>query len=524
MTKIILKKFIVLFSLTFIFTGFNFVSAEDIHLDLIPCYNNSLNSEDLKTTPYCAILQSGIPNSWDWKWENSMGALLNSLNGVSGYSKKDESNNDVYYYWNWSLNSNSEFSALNKYELKKDDVVALTFTSSSDLVAPQNDTTINFIIDSIKTEEEPTKEIHHSSHSGSSGSSVAPIVITKKVFSIPNALEFLSKNENKDGAFGNSLYTDWAAIGVVKAGSESEMLKNKLGDYLKANELNSEIVTDNERRAMALMSLGINPYTGTKMNYIKKIIDSFDGTQIGDKSLYNDDIFALIVLSHAGYTDKDEMIAKIVFDVIKNQSLDGSWGSVDMTSAGIEALSNFKEVVGVSEVIKKAESYLLVQQKDDGSFGNISSTSWAIQALSLNESLKIETDKAIDYLADKQLEDGGLDQESIENRIWTTTYAIPAVLKLSWNEILELFPREETKISNTNEVITTRVETVNKNKVVEKKVLPKFIEKEVTEDNSLTASAGGSITNSESPNTSRERTFWQRVSTPFKWLFIKLGF
>ena len=61
-------------------------------------------------------------------------------------------------------------------------------------------------------------------------------------------------------------------------------------------------VTDYERHAMALMTLGINPYNGTSVNYIQKIVDSFDGNQIGDPSLINDDVFAIFPLVKSGYS------------------------------------------------------------------------------------------------------------------------------------------------------------------------------------------------------------------------------
>jgi hypothetical protein len=63
---------------------------------------------------------------------------------------------------------------------------------------------------------------------------------------------------------------------------------------------------------MAIMSLNINPYQGTETNYIEKIIDSFDGNQFGDSSLYNDDVFALLVLLKAGYKYNDEIIKNVV--------------------------------------------------------------------------------------------------------------------------------------------------------------------------------------------------------------------
>jgi hypothetical protein len=300
--------------------------------------------------------------------------------------------------------------------------------------------------------------------SGSSGSrSYSPIILEEKSFSLEEALIFLKDNQKEDGSFEGELYTDWVAIGIADSGDEVNSIKEKIYDYLKKNKFESEIVTDNERHAMALMSLGINPYSGTEINYINKIASSFDGEQIGDKTLYNDDIFALIVLPKVGYTKDDEIIQKIISYTISKQSSDGSWGSVDMTSAGIQALYNFKDMDKVEESIKKAEEYLLNLQKEDGSWENISSTSWAIQALSLNESYNDKVEKAVNYLKGEQQEDGSLaGGDEIDSRIWMTSYAIPAILKLSWSEILESFPKEEIKITEIKEEASLLITQENK--------------------------------------------------------------
>jgi len=287
-------------------------------------------------------------------------------------------------------------------------------------------------------------------------------------FSIENALSFLSLQQESDGSFGDSLYTDWVAIATSKVGGDANMLNSKLRNYLKNESFEASNITDYERHAMALMALGINPYDGTDINYIGEIVDSFDGKQIGYDSLYNDDIFALIVLSSAGYSKKDEMIEKIVSYVISKQSSSGAWGSIDMTAAAIEALSNFESLDGVEDAISKGESYLVGKQKSDGSFENVFSTSWAIQALSLNNAFNDEVDNAIKYLISNQQSDGGVtDDSNIKSRIWATSYALPAVSKLSWNNILESFSKEENEESNSSDDGEEKVsEEENKETVV----------------------------------------------------------
>lgn len=507
--KNIFKKIVISLSFCFVLFGFNFVFAEDlslvvpidIHLEIktkdASFFNSNIsviacdsdNNGTLKITPYCAINQSGISSVWDWTW--APGAFVTSLNNVGGYTSKDKDNNDVYHYWSWSLNNNEAMVGLNQYELQSGDLVLLNF------IDPVEELVVEEIVPVV-------------SHSSSGSYVASPItVLIDKNFSISKAINFLFLNQKDNGSFGEDLYTDWVAIGLAKAEGESEVSKNKLINYLKNNEFKSEVATDNERHAMALMALGINPYNGTKINYIKKIIDSFDGTQIGDKLLYNDDIFSLIILSKAGYTEKDEMIQKIISNIISNQAKDGSWGSIDITSASIQALNNFKNFNKTEESILKAKIFLKNYQKEDGSFGNQFSTSWAIQTMSLDDSAKDKIDKATQYLSDNQKDDGGLDQIEKENRVWSTAYAIPAVLKLSWNDILVSFPKED--------FINKQIEEIKINSIISnhKEILEKKIDK--NNDVNLKKDKTNDII-------FVKKTIWQKVKTPFAWLFIHLGF
>lgn len=287
-----------------------------------------------------------------------------------------------------------------------------------------------------------------SSGGGGGGGPVLP------TFSIQNALGFLYSNMESNGSYGNVMYTDWVAMAFSSSNIVSISEKAKIAEYVKNNNLSSNILTDNERHAMALMALGINPYNGTSINYIKKIIDSINNNQLGDTSLVNDDIFGLIVLKNAGYTTDDEIIKNIIRFVISKQEGDGSWGSVDMTAAAIVSLRNFYDFENSSLSIKLAEDYLLNHQNQDGGWGNSYSTSWAIQAMSLNPNLTNSVSNGSLYLARLQKPDGGMEEttESKENRIWSTSYAIPAVLGKSWNSIMSSFNKETITTNKDNNI------------------------------------------------------------------------
>lgn len=269
--------------------------------------------------------------------------------------------------------------------------------------------------------------------------STISIPAPKAEFNLKKAFDFLTSQQKEDGSFGENIYTDWTSIAFASSFDYSDQ-KEKLKQYLSGNKLKETILTDYERRAMALLALGENPYSFYGTDYIAPIISSFDGVQFGDPSLVNDDIFALIPLASAGYSINDDMITKDIQFILSKQQNDGSWdGSVDLTGAAIQALKPFDSFNGVSDVVTKAGIYIANKQENDGGWGNVFSTSWAMQAESMIGANWIKNNKnGKDYLATQQPSDGAVLNPSqiLQNRIWATSYAIPAVLGKSWDTIL----------------------------------------------------------------------------------------
>lgn len=264
---------------------------------------------------------------------------------------------------------------------------------------------------------------------------------------ISSAMAFLVAAQNANGSFATPILTDWAAIAFA-AGDASEAAKNKLRDYLVSTSAGLSNATDYERRAMALMALGINPFTGTSLDYIAKILSYFDGTQFGDNSLVNDDIFAIYPLVDAGYTSSDDVILKTVAFIVTKQKSDGSWeNSVDLTAAAVQALVQTSSLANVTEALEKAKTYLHSKQQTNGGFENGQSTSWALQAIAAFgdpiSSWTVDGKTPEEYLALLQQIDGGLEAISTEShtRLWSTEYAIPASLGRTWNSILQNFSK-----------------------------------------------------------------------------------
>lgn len=269
-----------------------------------------------------------------------------------------------------------------------------------------------------------------------------PFVPIHRAFDVSKAIQFLAVHQNFDGSFGAApLFTDWIAI-AFGAYSGHNPAKDALVKYLLTDPLFGNLLTDYERRAMALMSLSLNPYNATKTDYIQKILDGFDGKQFGNPELFNDDAFALLPLLNAGFGSNDDVIRRTVAFILSKQEEDGSWIGVDMTAAAIQALSPASSLEGVTKAIRDAKSYLRSKQDGTGGFeGNPFSTSWAMQAITALEEKEVwqRQDKTPeDYLSALQSEDGGIMVEGdINIRLWATAYAIPGVLGKTWDVILK---------------------------------------------------------------------------------------
>ncbi len=284
------------------------------------------------------------------------------------------------------------------------------------------------------------------------------------VFDQAKAFSFLVSNQKADGSFGEDIYSDWIAVAFSNT-NQYEVNKDALKKYLIEHKTVGTLLTDYERRAMALMANGFNPYDTKAENYIKKITKSFDGKQFGDVTEDNDDIFGLIVLQNAGFALDEKIISDVVSFILSKQKANGSWDeSVDMTGAGLEALS-FSQSVNKNDSVKtalqKAKDFLKQNQKETGGWANVSSTAWAMEGIwALGEKPEdwVKNGKnPLDYLAENQDLDGGVKGENIKTRIWETAYAITALSGKTWNQIMQKF--EKVGTSTTIKVAKKSVAT-----------------------------------------------------------------
>lgn len=325
----------------------------------------------------------------------------------------------------------------------------------------------------------------------SSSSTPPSIPIIKTKFDLKKAFDFLILQQKENGSFGEDIYTDWVALALVSGNYQDQTIK--LIKYFGEYKLENPTLTDYERHAMALMSLGLNPYNiysasdeTSGENYIGKITAGFDGKQFGNINEDNDDIFALIVLQNAGYKQDEKMITDDITFILNKQKDNGSWDeSVDMTGASIEALSAFSQNEQVKNALIKAKEFLKQNQKENGGWGNASSTAWAIEGiLALSEkptNIAIgdtpeyfdlqnifredwikNGNTPLDYFAIIQDTDGGTKNENIQNKIWETAYVTSALSGKTWNQIMQKFekPKEVITKEKENRLLEEKLEKI----------------------------------------------------------------
>src|SRR3989344_1340637 len=392
--------------------------------------------------PLGAASEQGAISSYELT-NFSFGLFLSSLNGIA--PSPDQ-------FWSISKNSVEAQVGLSELALAQGDILSfqlIDFTNNSKIGVP-----ISFRIGSLI----------------SSSQQVAPSAALSGLtlhdpFDVSRTISFIRRNQDGNGSFGSTLLNDWIAI--ASASFNADDIGKKLIEYEMNNPPTLSSVTDYERHSMALEALGIDPYSGTGIDYISPIINSFNGIQIGDTSLVNDDIFALFPLLHAGFAAEDEVISKTTAFIILKQQTDGSWAnSADLTAAAIQALKQVPSLPGTSLAVSKAVAYLRSQEKSDGGFGNASATSWVLQAIAaLGQSVYDWSAGTYltpsYYLATKQEGDGGIEPESadIQTRLWSTAYAVPGLERKTWDSILQNFSKpiiaQEIKAATSTATSTT---------------------------------------------------------------------
>jgi len=208
------------------------------------------------------------------------------------------------------------------------------------------------------------------------------------------------------------LGSDWAMTALAAAGVNAADVSTSLADpsaqdfYLGDWQANGPggAGTDAERAILAGIAGGIQTTRlstatdATRSNLVARVAELFDGAQIGDTGLLNDDIFGVLALNHAGAPQE---ILRWIVDYLRTRQLpDGGWswnaspGAVadtDMTGSVVAAFCAAGVGIGDSDL---QEAFALLHSLQDPatggfiappeSFGigvNTDTTAWVLSGL-----------------------------------------------------------------------------------------------------------------------------------------------
>ncbi len=182
----------------------------------------------------------------------------------------------------------------------------------------------------------------------------------------------------------------WTTMALSATGQN-----NIPSDHLK--NITSNSANDYSSAILAITAINQDPKTFGGSDYVAKLESFWDGTQLGDASLLNDDIFSLLALISAGEPASSPIVTGIKNYIISKQNSDGGWGwspsagsDSNMASAAIMALIS-AGVFNTDPVIHNAVEFLKTMQNQDGGFlydasgservSDAASDSWAVSAI-----------------------------------------------------------------------------------------------------------------------------------------------
>jgi hypothetical protein len=213
---------------------------------------------------------------------------------------------------------------------------------------------------------------------------------------VSDALDYLRAQQSPDGNIGGFANSAWVIMAVAAAGENPADWKQGVNPsivgYLATNAGSASSATDYARMVLAIVAAGGDPTAFGSRDFISLLNAEYDGTQIGDDSLINDDLWGVMGLVAAGVNPTSPVITGSVDFMKLNQNTDGGWSwsvgqpsDVDDTAAAIMTLIAAGESAS-STVITNALAYIKSTQMANGGFESWGSTnadtnSWSIDAI-----------------------------------------------------------------------------------------------------------------------------------------------
>ena len=213
---------------------------------------------------------------------------------------------------------------------------------------------------------------------------------------VDDALGYLSGEQGTDGSIGGFGASAWVVMAIAAADEDPHDWKEgdnpSIIDYLATNAGDAGLATDYARMLLAIVAAEEDPTDFGGRDFVSLLNSTYDGTQIGDGSLLNDDFWGVMGLIAAGRSPDSEIISGCVAFILSNQNDDGGWSwgvgadsDADDTAAAVMALVAAGESSSSTPIIN-ALAYIKSTQVDSGGFESWGSTnadtdSWGIDAI-----------------------------------------------------------------------------------------------------------------------------------------------
>lgn len=226
-----------------------------------------------------------------------------------------------------------------------------------------------------------------------------PYPYTSDSTEVSSALNYLCSQQGADGSISDFATSAWAVMAIKAAGEDPNSWQvgsnSTIVDYLSTNAASATTTNDYSRTILAIAAAGKDPTSFGGKNFLSLLEAAYDGTQIGDSTLLNDDFWGVLALVAAGVPASSDVIQHSVIFILNHQDTDGGWSygvgqssqssDVDDTAAAIMALTAAGQSVS-STPITNALTYIKSTQADNGGFEswgttNSATDSWAIASI-----------------------------------------------------------------------------------------------------------------------------------------------
>jgi hypothetical protein len=224
----------------------------------------------------------------------------------------------------------------------------------------------------------------------------AAATATPQQLAVDRALAYLGTQQGSDGCIhgpngADPAASDWAAIAFARNGVDPASVQQAGGASLRDCLVALTALPPGtsalsaERHTLALVAAGLDPTSTNGVDLVAFIEGTFDGTQLGDRALLNDDVFGLEALTAAGVPASNPIVQADRAFVLGEQQPSGAFSfeafdaanpdafavlfaDADDTAQAIVALTATGSVA-TDVPVARADGFLLGTRNVDGGCG-----------------------------------------------------------------------------------------------------------------------------------------------------------